>query len=342
VIRAQHESSVSELYRLLSRKRNHGSAFPSIDLEDVGKEDSFEEYQDWKRQLELGVGYVTSLITTRDISNFNRSSRIDNIKLPSLPPPSPPTGVTVFPDEIPDNTLQAPLKQEAAPSPVGSGPVNTRRQSSRKGTPAAPVPPAYSPIVPIAGPSRLPSLPPATHVAMSDIVPQSRSRRVFSPSLPPNISDWVPVDTYNPATEAPSTPPHILMPLESEYSASLPPIPPIPRRRKRKGSKGDDGPNDPYKLQAMYNINPISGSLATSSKCVMTSDWKVAMAEIRHMRTMERIEQKMENGRWSLRQPKKLKAPPVRKAHWDHLLEEMVSYFYSLAALQRALTSRNG
>jgi len=275
--------------------------------------------------LELGVGYVTSRHKPEtSLTLSGRSSKIDSLKLPSIPPPSPPTGVTVFPDEIPDNTLQPPLKEEAAPSPAGSGP-NIRRQSSRKGTPAAPMPPAYSPTVPIAGPSRLPSPPPATHVAMSDILPQSRSRRVFSPSLPPTISDWIPVDNYNPATEAPSTPPHILMPLETEYSASLPPIPSIPRRRKRKGSKGDDGPNDSYKLQAMYTINPISGSLATSSKCVMTSDWKVAMAEIRHMRTMERIEQKMENGRWSLRQPKKLKAPPVRKAHWDHLLEEMVS-----------------
>jgi hypothetical protein len=58
-IRTQHESTVSELYRLLSRKRNHGSAFPSIDLEDVEREPSFEEFEEWKRQLELGVGYAT-------------------------------------------------------------------------------------------------------------------------------------------------------------------------------------------------------------------------------------------------------------------------------------------
>jgi hypothetical protein len=58
-IRTQHESTVSELYRLLSRKRNHGSGFPAIDLEDVEKEPSFEEFEEWKRQLELGVGYAT-------------------------------------------------------------------------------------------------------------------------------------------------------------------------------------------------------------------------------------------------------------------------------------------
>ena len=57
-IRNQHESTVSELYKLLSRKRNHGSAFPDVDLEDVEQESSFEEFDEWKGQLELGVGYA--------------------------------------------------------------------------------------------------------------------------------------------------------------------------------------------------------------------------------------------------------------------------------------------
>ena len=256
-----------------------------------------------------------------EASLTTRSSKTDNITLPSIPPPSPPVGVTIFPDEVPD----PPMKEEAAPSPAALVPPVVTRRPSRK-SPAAPVAPAFSPTVPmgeaVAGPSRLPTPPMTSYVSLSDVQP--RSRRVFSPSLPPTVTDWLPVDNYNPATEAPSTPPHILMPLESEYSSNLPHLPTIPRRRKRKGSKGDDGPNDPYKLQAIYSANPISNSLATSSKCVLTSDWKIALAELRHLRTMERIEQKMENGRWSLRQPKKMKGPPIRKAHWDHLLEEMV------------------
>lgn len=59
-IRTKHESTVGELYRLLSRKRNHGSAFPDIDLEDIERDPSFEEFDEWKRQLELGVGCVTT------------------------------------------------------------------------------------------------------------------------------------------------------------------------------------------------------------------------------------------------------------------------------------------
>jgi chromatin modification-related protein VID21 len=235
----------------------------------------------------------------------------------------------VFPDEVPMTDTAGsipPMKQEAAPSPIPASAAPGRRASSRKSTPAVTIPTTSTPAIaqmgsqPIAGPSRL--SPPVSGVSLSDIQP--RSRRVFSPSLPPAVSDWIPLDNYRVAEVASPTPPHILMPLESEYSANLPQVPAIPRRRKRKGSKGDDAPVDLFKLRATYEINPVSGSLATSTKCVLSRDWAVARAEIRHVRAMERIEQKMANGRWSLRQPKKLKAPPVRKAHWDHLLEEMV------------------
>lgn len=49
---------MSELYGLLSRKRDHGSAFPSIDLEDVEAETSFESLEDWKRSNKLDIKYV--------------------------------------------------------------------------------------------------------------------------------------------------------------------------------------------------------------------------------------------------------------------------------------------
>jgi len=58
---------------------------------------------------------------------------------------------------------------------------------------------------------------------------------------------------------------------------------------------------------------------------VLTADWRVAQQEMRHVRAMERIEAKKNDGRWSLRQPKKLRGPAVPKAHWDFLLDEMVN-----------------
>lgn len=241
--------------------------------------------------------------------------------------------MTIFPDEVTSETKAIePPKEEPAPSPeVVTRPVR------KPSTPAAPRPPSYSPTVPtfqpvaekpVAGPSRINRSPtPPETASMLEIQP--RSRRVFSPSLPPTFPDWVSASNYAVAENTPSTPPHILMPLESDYAANLPQLPPVhtrhTHRRRRKDSKGDEGPANLYKLQATYEINPVSSSLAKSSKCVLTSDWRIATAELRHIRAMERIEEKKENGRWSLRQPKKLKTMPVRKAHWDYLLDEMVS-----------------
>lgn len=261
-----------------------------------------------------------------------RLSHADSIRLPSIPPPSPPPGVTVFPDEIHNASepVAAPRLEPSPPRPVIPR-RPSRRGASAAPTPATPMAPAISPVVPtfpIAGPSRSVHSPtPPVTVSMADLVP--RSRRVFSPSLPSTVPDWISMENYSVAENAPSTPPHVLMPLESDYTANLPQLPPIQsrhtHRRRRKDSKSDEGPANLYKLQASYEINPVSSSLSKSSKCVLTSDWRVATAELRHIRAMERIEEKKENGRWSLRQPKKLKTLPVRKGHWDYLLEEMVS-----------------
>ena len=42
------------------------------------------------------------------------------------------------------------------------------------------------------------------------------------------------------------------------------------------------------------------------------------------MRAFERIEQLKADKAWSFRQPKKQKAGVAPKAHWDHVLDEMV------------------
>lgn len=325
-LREKHESTLGELYHLYSRKRAHGSAFPSIDLQDVGSDDGFGSFEEWKHNNGLDIEYVIT-VTLGEAKRLTwfRSSNAESIELPSLPPPSPPPGVTIFPDEVPaePKVVEEP-KEDPAPTPAV-----VDRPASKPSTPATPRPPAYSPTVPtfqpVAGPSRINRSPtPPMTASMYEIQP--RSRRVFSPSLPPVFPDWVPASNYAVAEKAPSTPPHILMPLESDYAANLPQLPPVDaHRRRRKDSKGDKGPANLYKLQATYEINPVSSALSKSSKCVLTSDWRVATAELRHIRAMERIEEKKENGRWSLRQPKKLKTMPVRKAHWDYLLDEMVS-----------------
>lgn len=336
-LRDKYESTLGDLYHLFSRKRAHGSAFPSIELEDVGVDDGFGSFEEWKYNNGLDIKYVvTATLEKREevrgarLTLF-RSSNVESLELPSLPPPSPPLGVTVFPDEVPaePTVLKVPTALEDPKEDPAPTPVVVHRPASKPSTPDAPQPPAYSPTVPtfqpVAGPSRINRSPtPPMTASMNDIQP--RSRRVFSPSLPPVFPEWVSAANYTVAENAPATPPHILMPLESDFAANLPQLPPVDaHRRRRKDSKGDKGPANLYKLQATYEINPVSSSLSKSSKCVLTSDWRVAMAELRHIRAMERIEEKKENGRWSLRQPKKLKTMPVRKAHWDYLLDEMVS-----------------
>ena len=49
------------------------------------------------------------------------------------------------------------------------------------------------------------------------------------------------------------------------------------------------------------------------------------MVELRLIRTMERIEQLKNDGRWSFRQPKKQRGVGgLVKSHWDYLIDEMV------------------
>lgn len=49
------------------------------------------------------------------------------------------------------------------------------------------------------------------------------------------------------------------------------------------------------------------------------------MAELRLIRTIERINTLKDEGRWSFRQPKKQRSVGGSvRSHWDYLMEEMV------------------
>ncbi|CBQ70897.1 conserved hypothetical protein [Sporisorium reilianum SRZ2] len=147
-------------------------------------------------------------------------------------------------------------------------------------------------------------------------------------------------------------------PLSVTYAASLRPLPPDPTRRitgagvsggaihHRSGRKisslsnhsnvnsyssiaaakigpAGSGQADLYRWYVRARASPGAGMVGKADKCLMTSDWKVAFNEQRFVRAMARIEKLKAQGEWSFRQPKKQKGPVVRKAHWDHLLEEM-------------------
>lgn len=140
-------------------------------------------------------------------------------------------------------------------------------------------------------------------------------------------------------------------PLSVTYASSMRPLPPDPFRRftglgigggttshrshrkapvlpSKNGAPSPTGPAgaggvDLYRWFVRARASPGAGLVGKADKCLLTSDWKVAFTEQRFIRAMDRIEKLKAEGLWSFRQHKKQKGPVVRKAHWDHLLDEM-------------------
>ncbi|WVO13268.1 hypothetical protein L204_100881 [Cryptococcus depauperatus] len=297
-LKEEHEESLKELY-LLTKPRNDLTSERWCGIRDEEEDESLEGFEDWKMSYLLGEG-----------------SSIKTLPLPKLPSLSPPSIATVFPDEPSTSYLQ--------------GDIPATHPSATPTVIDVPPPTAVdSPLTtaPVTGLRYIePSPEPEATVNLAEIQPRLYVMRDFTPPPDLDIPEWMPMDNYRPAQE-PVAPPELLMPLQSSYAASLPPLPPVPpsavgsiaRRRKRANSPQPDM----YKLHASFSVNPLSSSLNRSTKCVLTCDWKVAMDELRHIRAMERIEARKDQCRWSLRQPKKARGLPVPKSHRDYMLEEM-------------------
>ena len=53
---------------------------------------------------------------------------------------------------------------------------------------------------------------------------------------------------------------------------------------------------------------------------------QIAYAELKLIRTLDRMELMKDYGRWSFRQPKKQRnVGVIAKTHWDYLMDEMVN-----------------
>ncbi|KAJ2355762.1 chromatin modification- protein VID21, partial [Coemansia sp. RSA 2618] len=68
---------------------------------------------------------------------------------------------------------------------------------------------------------------------------------------------------------------------------------------------------------------PLYEVVSNSSKLLSTRDWDTVRDELIRVRVMERIEALKEQGKWSFWQPRRHRAPPRSKAHWDHVMSEM-------------------
>ncbi|KAJ3516720.1 hypothetical protein NLJ89_g941 [Agrocybe chaxingu] len=89
-------------------------------------------------------------------------------------------------------------------------------------------------------------------------------------------------------------------------------------RRKREKERDKEGKKDKDEVLPM-GLNRWGATVMANPL------WKkVAMAELRLIRTLERIESLKDEGRWGFRQPKKQRGVGgLVKTHWDYLLDEM-------------------
>ncbi|KAI9310322.1 hypothetical protein BX666DRAFT_1280241 [Dichotomocladium elegans] len=81
-----------------------------------------------------------------------------------------------------------------------------------------------------------------------------------------------------------------------------------------------------FDLFAWYlhaNAQPLYKAIQTAQRIVTTRDWTLAWDELRSIKAVQKIEDLKKKNLWSLRQPKRHKASPRSKTHWDILLDEM-------------------
>lgn len=85
---------------------------------------------------------------------------------------------------------------------------------------------------------------------------------------------------------------------------------------------------DLYKLHVRAQLMGSQTFLGPGKRvhnALSSHEWEVGLEELKSIRVFERIEQLKADKKWSFRQPKKQRIGVVPKAHWDYLLEEMVS-----------------
>ncbi|EJT98246.1 hypothetical protein DACRYDRAFT_24708 [Dacryopinax primogenitus] len=95
------------------------------------------------------------------------------------------------------------------------------------------------------------------------------------------------------------------------------------KKRKRHRRDKDAVKGEFAWLAASIGANPVHKHAAHPAKCMTTRDWMVVYREFTFLQAVAEIDELQQRGLWSLRQPKRQPGPPVRKAHWGYLLEEM-------------------
>ncbi|KAL7009510.1 RNA polymerase II transcription elongation factor SpEAF [Cystobasidiomycetes sp. EMM_F5] len=180
-----------------------------------------------------------------------------------------------------------------------------------------------------------------------------QSNASFASTSAAEIGEDTDKSIASPEKRTPSAPPFALNSYPVPYPPSLPPLPEyflkqrpglggLAKKKRERTLVQSANPSAPlpamnsdlYRLgvsRAQYGgvrslvgaAAPMPGRTRGGGKVVMSTDWQVAVSELRTQKAMERIEQLKSDKTWSFRQLRKQRGPGTHKAHWDYLLDEM-------------------
>lgn len=232
-----------------------------------------------------------------------------------------------------------------APGPTPAGNAQTDRTKAALGRRAPPTPStSAAPQIALTAASASPSAAPLPVPALAGAATPAQS---ISPALVQPIPS--PAPSPAPAVaDAPYFPPPVyssqfgIHEVSSDYVEALPPVPGdvlrqrlnaalLLRASNKKASKSSAAQAvqpDLYKLHVRSQHMSAKSFLGPGKRVhnvLDTKEWEVGIDEMRAIRAFERIEELKAERKWSFRQPKKQRTGVVPKAHWDHVLDEMVS-----------------
>ncbi|CAA7267895.1 unnamed protein product [Cyclocybe aegerita] len=188
----------------------------------------------------------------------------------------------------------------------------------------------------------VPPRPPAKYIPIHIPLPPSIHKPIVIPA--PQIAPEEPpfnldVEPEQQAVQPPSPITTYRRQFDPQYP--IPPLNVLPpeftrkaktSRRKREKERDKEGKKDKDEVLPMglnrwgatVMANPLWKKVSRANKCLNSREWGVAMAELRLIRALERIESLKDEGRWGFRQPKKQRGVGgLVKTHWDYLLDEV-------------------
>lgn len=228
-----------------------------------------------------------------------------------------------------------------APGTIATGGAQAGRPESAPEQ-RAPMPSTFAPRIAVTAPSASPSAVVSTAtgvIGTSAPVPPAATTPA-QPSPSPKPLPAVPEAPYFPTPTYASQ--FGIHEVSSDYVEALPPVPAdvlrqrlnaalLLRASNKKASKSSAPQSvqpDLYKLHVRAQHMSAKSFLGPGKRVhnvLDTNEWEVGIDEMRAIRAFERIEELKADKKWSFRQPKKQRTGVVPKAHWDHVLDEMVS-----------------